>query len=139
MSPYTFGGLLIGFVAWSGFMYYEGNSKEAVVCKANDALSTVAGYQKKDEVNTKQTAITQSEVSTYEKTNSDIGALYPDSVPGISMPQPVPGVSTSAVGVKPASCARNSKEYHLTFKQCDEVKNGFDTLYDRDVKLSNVK
>jgi len=115
-------------------MYYEGHSNEATKCKADDSVATVVAYQHKDEVTTQQTAITQSEVSSYEKDSSTIGALYPDSM---SAP-PVSGVSNiPSAAIR--TCPTRSKLYKLTFKQCDIEEAKLKSLYDRDTKLSVVK
>lgn len=135
MSPYVFGGLLITFVAWSGFMYYEGHSNEATQCKADNGQATVAAYEHKDEVTNKQTAITTSEVSIYEKDSSVIGTLYSDSLPSTPIPAGVPNVPGTPIRV----CPNSSKRYKFTFKQCDIEEAKLKGLFDRDTKLSAVK
>lgn len=134
MSPYLAGGILVSIVVWSGFMYFEGTTNEIVRCKANDEQVTVAAYQHKDEVTTKDTAITQSEVTNYEKDFNAIGTLYSG---GMSTPTII-GVS-NIPSAPSRACPTSSKRYNLTFKQCDIEETKLKTLYDRDVKLSAVK
>ena len=113
MSPYTFGGLLIGFVVYSGCLAYAGYRYESEKCKAADEQATIAAYQHKDEVTTKQTAITTSEESTYEKDSNAIGTLYAVSLP--VSPKP----NLSLVANPPNGTCPSSKRYKLTPKQCD--------------------
>ena len=122
--------LIILVLSWltCGYLAYH---YEATSCKAADEKADIAGYQHKDEVITKQTAITQSEVSTYEKDSNAIGALYAS---GLSAPT-VPNMSIIP-GSTNGTCSDRSKQYKLSFKQCDIEEAKLKQLYDRDVKIS---
>jgi hypothetical protein len=107
-----------------------------------DGLATekadVAAYQHKDEVQTKQAAINQSEVITYEKNSDAINAMYANGVPASPIDN-MPVVPTAPSSSKPASCEIVSKKYKLTFRQCDDNREGYLDLWDAWTKQSTVK
>ena len=88
-----------------------------------------------------QGTINQTAEKNYEKSSSIIGAMYST---GVQPVLPATGsivrrIPATAAGTSPASCARKSKVYRLTFEQCDLVKAGFDDLWDDWLAQSAVK
>ena len=83
MNKYWAIALLVSFVAWSGFMYYEGYSKEAAVCAQADAkhdlaqadVTVAAQAGVIDQVKKDQT-VTNEVSNDYEKNISAINADY---------------------------------------------------------------
>ena len=139
MNKYWTIALLVSFIAWSGFMYHEGLSKETALCGQADAKHDVA--QQQVTIAAQQAVIakigqaetiTKKEEQNYEKDSAIIDdsygpSLYPTtaSTGGSLRPH-----AAAAPGTSPASCARKSKVYKLTFEQCDLVKAGFNALWD---------
>lgn len=139
MSPYTFGGILLAFIAYSGAMVYGGMKYEGYKAAEADARHdyaqqaiTVAAQQHVIATVQTQNAITQKTETDYAKQILTIDGLYsPDSVrPATAATgNGVCAVAKPASGARAPVCAAASREYKLTFKQCDIEEAKFNALW----------
>lgn len=136
MNGYVALGIGIAFIAWSGFMYYEGTSKETAVCGQADAKHDLAQtdvtIKAKDGVIAtvaKQQSATQGVDNAYEAKKSAIDSQYAadNSVRGGQ--KPIAGAGVRAVpnpsGRPHAAPARSlhTKVYKLSPQECDDNTN----------------
>ena len=132
MSPYLAGGMLLAFVAWSGFMYYEGGSKETAVCKAADGVHDLAQANQtvtaeKGVIATvgQQQTVTSGVSNAYEAKKSDIDSQYAAAL-GVQPAVLATGNSVGAVSnpaSRPDATASRpfrSKVYGLSGHECDD-------------------
>lgn len=133
MSPYLAGGLLIAFLAWSGFMYHEGSSKESAVCGKEDAQHdlaqaavTVAAEKSVIATVSQQQTVTQGASNAYESQKSNIDSLY---VAGVVSLQPTMPATRNGIGTIPGATCRpdaaaarplRTKVYKLSAQECDD-------------------
>lgn len=130
MSPYTFGGILIAFVAYSSICMYGGYKyatyREDAVQEAMDLKASTH----KNQVETRGSTINQEAENAYNAQKTADAALY--LAPIISMPASnVPNLSVlpkPSSGTQPSSCI--SRKYKLTLQQCDQAKDGYIDLWD---------
>lgn len=132
MSPYLAGGMLIAFIAWSGFMYYEGTSKETAVCKGADAQHDLAQANvtvnaEKGVIATigKQQTVTQGVDYAFQAKTRDIDSLYADAIGLRSTPTPASGGMSAipSAASKPHAAAPRpfrTRVFKLTAQECDE-------------------
>ena len=145
MSPYVAGGLLVAFIAWSGFIYHRGHVDEEHICSAADATHDAAQAAVTIDAQKHVIGVIQQQSNIAQETSNDFTknmsiitdqyAISPDllqSTPaptGHSMP-PLPS-ATAGVGT--------SKVYHLTFQQCDREEAKLNDLWNRDNRLAAIK
>jgi len=133
MNLYWAGGILIAFVLWSGFMYYEGITKEYAVCSEDDAKHDLAQTNvtlaaEKAVVSTvvKQQTITQRVDSSYENTKSYIDSQYVADYVGVQSKIPTASNSLSPLSIAPirpsgaTTRQLRTKVFKLTAQQCDD-------------------
>lgn len=134
MNKYWAIAMLVSFVVWSGFMYYEGASKERALCKQADekhdlAQASVTIAAEKGVIATigQQQTITQEVDNAYQIKKSSIDSQYIAGVFGLQQRSPTAvsnnmPVSTAA-SIRPnATAARPllSKIFKLNAQECDE-------------------
>lgn len=133
MSPYLAGGMLLAFVAWSGFMYYEGSSKETAVCGQADAKHdlaqanvTVAAEKGVIATVGEQQTVTQGVDYAYQAKKSDIDNQYLAGLDSVRAAGTSTGTDICAVsgptGRPHAAASRPfiTKVYKLNPQECDE-------------------
>ena len=134
MSPYLAAGMLLGFIAYSGFIYHEGKTSESHICGEADALhdvtqdqNTIAAHKHVEDIIQKQGTITQGVTNAYETKRNTIDAEYSNAIGVQSLTTPnstfnnLSSSSDSTHGVNAGSClTAKSKVFKLTPKQCDE-------------------
>ena len=133
MSPYLAGGMLIAFVAWSGFMYYEGHSKEAAVCGQADARHdlaqaavTVAAEKGVIATVGQQQTVTQGVDNAYQAKKADINNQYAAGADSVQPAGAATGTDICAVpnatGRPNAAASRPfvTKVFKLNPQECDE-------------------
>jgi len=130
MSPYTFGGILIAFIAYSGGLFYAGTKYEGYKAGELDAQHdlaqsavTVAAQEKVISTVQKQGNITQGASNDYSKNLALIGSFYDNGV------QPTPTTASNGMSTVCQPTSRTSSAYHLTFKQCDSEEAKLNALW----------
>lgn len=132
MNGYIAAGLALAFIAWSGFMYYEGISKETAVCGKADATHDLAqadvtiGAQKGViGAVANQQSVTQGVSNAYEAKKSDIDSQYA-AASGVRGGQAA--VANAGAGAVPSTTGRpdaaaprsfHTKIYKLNAQECD--------------------
>lgn len=121
------------FVAWSGFMYYEGCSKEKVVCVKEDAQhdlyqSNIIRDAQNGVINTigQQQTITQEIEHAYELKQNSIDSIYSANLnslqsASVAASNSLPAIACSASRTDaPASRPFHTTVFGLSPKECDE-------------------
>ena len=149
MSPYTFGAILIGFIAYSGSLVYGGMKYEGYKMGEADAKHdyaqqaiTVAAQEHVIATAQTQNTITQKAETDYAKQILAIDGMY-----GTASVQSAPvatsngmrPVPSAASGISSPVCAKTSREYKLTFKQCDLEEAKFNALWSDWQRQAEVK
>lgn len=125
---------LVMFVIWSGFMYYEGRSKESAVCGQADAKhdleqAAITAAAQKGVITTieKQQTITKEVDNDYEIKKLDIDRQYANSFGGVWGQPAAPASNrvptTGAPTGRPnATTSRQflTRIFKLNAKECDE-------------------
>ena len=137
MSPYTFGGILIVFIAYSGACVYGGYKYEYYKAGEAQAAADLIASQHVNDVARKQETITQGATYGYSQTIASIADLYkPVSLPASTVDN-MPKLSRPAGRTESSSCV--SKRYKLTLEKCDDAKANAIALWDAWSALSAVK
>lgn len=132
MNKYFAIGSLIAFVVWSGFMYYEGGSKQIALCaKAEEKQTiaqqaiTVAAQKSVIATVTAQQTITQGVDHDYEAKESLIdnkyaagGSVQPTSPASCGVP--AHGNPTGRPHAATAPSQSVTAVFRLSAKECDE-------------------
>lgn len=135
MNLWIIGGIITAFIAWSGFMYYEGSSREADACtKTTDkkelkqAGATITAQSAVIATIGKQQEVSQGVDHDYQLKKDDIDYTYAHVSERLQpgpIPNPRPTISLPAAGVtasRPAAATQRpflTKVYKLTAKECD--------------------
>lgn len=133
MNPYLGIVCLAAFIGWSGFMYYEGYSKESAVCARATQMQTIAqqsvtmaAEKRVIETVAHQQAITQGVEHDYQANKNAIDSQYAAPV---SMQPIVPAAARSGL---PAACHApgrphaasprplRTKVFKLSAQECDD-------------------
>lgn len=133
MSPYLAGVIGIVFIAWSGFMYYEGVHEETHVCgEANakhdltQAAITVAAEKGIITTVGDQQTVTQGVDNAYQAKKSDIDGQYAAIVNSM---QPAGAATCGDIRALPNAAGRPhaaasrpfvTTVFKITPKECDE-------------------
>ena len=137
MSPYLAGGMLLAFIAWSGFMYHEGASKETAVCGQADAKHdlaqagvTVAAEKGVIATVAEQQTVTQGVDNAYQAKDHDIDNQYITGFVGVqhsTLPGTIPDICAAGntAGRPHAAASRPfvTTVYKITPKECDQNTN----------------
>lgn len=137
MGGWGIAGLLIAFVAWSGFMYYEGGNKADVVCAKDSekkdlkqASATIGAQKGVITTIGQQQAVSQGVDHDYQLKKDDIDYVYGNELKRLhDAPKPIP--TPTGAGLPAASPAASrfvaaatrplrSKVYKLNSQECDQ-------------------
>lgn len=134
MNKYFAIASLIAFVAWSGFMYYEGYSKESAVCKYEtdkhdlaQTRVTVAAQKAVLKAVAQQQTITQGIDHEYQTKRNDIDSQYASAPSVLQSSEAVTArhnlpTAGNATSRPPAAAQRplHTKVFKLNAQECDE-------------------
>jgi len=133
MNQYWFAAILAAFLAWSGFMYYEGTSKEKAVCVGADAKHdlaqagvTVAAENGVIATVGKQQSVTQGVDNAYNIQKSlidskytSVGSVLNQSPVAACSSLPAPSIATGRPHATPARPFRTAF-FRLSAQECDD-------------------
>ena len=134
MNIYGVVALLVSFVAWSGFMYYEGGDKQKVVCSQADEKhdlaqtnNTVAAQSGVIDTVAKQQSTSQGVDNAYQTKKSLIDNQYAADFGGVLGQTPAPAVN-SLPAAGSTTCRPNAAParpfrtafFKLNAQECDD-------------------
>lgn len=136
MNGYGIAAILIGFVAWSGFMYYEGTSKEIAVCgketektTVTQQTGTIAAQDGVISTIAAQQHVTQGVDDDYQHRKNNIDYVYNNVTARLQLPKPTISPTGDSLPaptsptLRPNVAARRpfvSKVFRLNRKECDD-------------------
>ena len=121
MSPYLAGGVFAFYVLSCSACGYLGYKEASNADKAIQEAADLKASEHKSIVEEKAVTINNGVTDDFHSKETALNSLYTPAPVGLQQsPKPdMPSVAVISPGTKPCSCQRLSKQYKLSFQQCD--------------------